>query len=111
VKELQSEHKSGAGSPVKRVPDRKIQVAISEAEARIRGCEKGCLRTAEISDKKSREVKGSIKKYQVVNAATWVVCLKHIFITVFSKIIYLLSGATSKELIIVGTKAGIGGAR
>jgi len=60
VKELQSEHKSGAGSPVKRVP-RKILVAINEAEARIRGCEKGCLRTAEISDKKSREVKGSIK--------------------------------------------------
>ena len=61
VKELQSEHKSGAGSPVKRVPDRKILVAMSEAEARIRGCEKECLRTAEISDKKLRQVKSSIK--------------------------------------------------
>jgi hypothetical protein len=52
VKELQPEHESGAGSPVKGVPERKILVAISEAEVRIRGCEKGCLRTAEISDKK-----------------------------------------------------------
>jgi hypothetical protein len=35
------------------------------------------------------------------------VCLKHIFIAVLSKIIDLLSGATSKKWIIVGTKAGI----
>jgi hypothetical protein len=61
VKELQSELKSGAGSAVKRVPDRKILVAISEVKARLRGCEKGCLRTAEINDKKLRQVRNTIK--------------------------------------------------